>query len=154
MARMHTRKHGKSKSRRPPIDKVSVDASEAKKGEVENLIREYFKQGMPVEMIGQVLKDKHNIKYLRPILGMRLNEFLMHEGLTRPLPPDLLNLMKRAVRIRAHLAKNHNDVHNKTSLTRVESKIWRLSKYYKSTGKLPKDWHYDPGQAALIIKAA
>ncbi len=153
MARMHTRKHGKSKSRKPDLSEASVSVEEARRKEIENLIVTYFKQGMSPAMIGQVLKDKHGIKYVRPILGMRLNQFLEKQNLKRQLPPDLLDLMRKAVNMRDHLASNHKDVHNKVRLVRMESKIWRLSKYYKKEGKLPKDWHYDPEQAALIIKA-
>ncbi len=150
MARMHTGKHGRSKSRKPPAEEIKADAS--RKAEVEELIVKYFKQGLSPAQIGQVLKDKHGVKYVKPIIGMRLNEFLESKGLKRSLPPDLLDLVKKAVNMRDHLAKNHKDVHNKVRLNRVESKIWRLTKYYKRVGKLPKDWAYDPQQAALLIK--
>ncbi|MEM3211871.1 MAG: 30S ribosomal protein S15 [Candidatus Micrarchaeaceae archaeon] len=154
MARMHTRRHGKAKSRKPEMSTIAQEHDETKRKEVEELISNYFKQGFSPAHIGQLLKDKHGIKYVRPILGMRLNEYMIKNNMQRQLPADLLDLMRRAVRMRAHILRNHKDMHNKVRLVRVESKIWRLSKYYKQEGKLPKDWHYDPEQAALIIKVA
>ncbi|MGC8676428.1 MAG: 30S ribosomal protein S15 [Candidatus Micrarchaeia archaeon] len=154
MARMHTRRHGKAKSRKPDLGASTQRYGEDKRKEVEELIGSYFKQGLSPAQIGQVLKDKHNIPYVKPVLGMRLNEYMLKQNMKRPLPADMLDLMRRAVRMRAHIKEHHNDVHNSVRLERVESKIWRLSKYYKQQGKLPKDWKYDPEQAALIIKVA
>ncbi len=68
------------------------------------------------------------------------------------LPDDLMSLMRKAVGMHKHLAENHRDVYGKIRLIRVEAKIWRLSKYYRASGKLPADWKYDPAQAALMIK--
>lgn len=153
MARLHARKRGKAKSRKPPLEAIRIDASEEKKKEVEALIRDYARKGLSPAQIGQVLKDKHGIGYIKPILGMGLLKFLEQEKLVKQYPPDLLDLMKKAVRMRNHLASNHSDVHNRVKLAHVESKIWRLTKYYRRIGKLPKNWHYDPNEAALIIKA-
>ncbi len=150
MARMHTRKRGKSKSRKPAIESVTEQNVDAK--QAEELILQYQKQGMRQELIGQTLKDKHGIKYLKPVLGKRLGAFMQERGAAEEMPSDLLNLMKKAVNMRKHISKNHGDVHNKLRLNRVEAKIWRLGKYYRSEGKLPRDWSYDPEKAALIIK--
>jgi ribosomal protein S15P/S13E len=43
------------------------------------------------------------------------------------MPPDLMDLMKKAVNTNAHLAKNKQDKNNRTRLRRIESKIWRLT---------------------------
>ena len=149
MARLHTRRHGQSKSKKPTEDKVQNTVEQQK---AEELILDYQKQGMRQAMIGQVLKDKHSVGYLKPLLGKRLGAFLKEKGLSKELPEDLLDLMRKAVIMHRHLTTNHQDVHNMTRLHRVESKIWRLTKYYKSTGRLPREWRYDPAQAALIIK--
>ena len=37
-------------------------------------------------------------------------------------------------------------------LRSIESKIWRLTKYYIRKGSLPQGWRYDAKQAKLIIK--
>lgn len=154
MARMHTGKHGKSKSRKPDVE-IGAAPAEAKlsKTEIEKLIEGYSKQGQGPEIIGQYLKDKHGVPYIRQVMGKRLVEIMDEKGLSRELPADLLSLMRKAVGMRKHLSTNKQDTHNRTRLIRTESKIWRLSKYYKKEGRLPKDWKYDPEQAALIIKS-
>lgn len=154
MARMHTGKHGKSKSRKPEVEigKAPEDAKLSKK-EIEKIIEDYSKQGLGPEIIGQYLKDKHGVPYVRQIMGKRLVQIMNEKGISRDLPADLLNLMRRAVGMRKHLEINKQDIHNRTRLIRTESKIWRLSKYYKKEGTLPKDWKYNPEQAALIIKS-
>ena len=153
MARMHTGKHGKSKSRKPIVEigKVPEDLK-ISKDEIEKLIEGYSKQGLGPEIIGQYLKDKHGVPYVRQVMGKRLVQIMDEKGLSRELPSDMINLMRKAVGLRKHLASNKQDLHNRLRLTRTESKIWRLSKYYKSKGTLPKSWKYNPEQAALIIK--
>lgn len=154
MARMHTGKHGKSKSRKPEVAiGVAPEGAKMTKHEIEKQIEEYSKQGLGPEIIGQYLKDKHGVPYIRQIMGKRLVQIMNEKGISRELPADLLNLMKKAVGMRKHLVKNKQDVHNRTRLVRTESKIMRLSKYYRKEGVLPKDWRYDPEQAALIIKS-
>ena len=149
MARLHTRKHGKSKSRKPAPADVRSDADVAK---VEKAILDYSKQGISGAMIGQKVKEKHGAGYLKPLLGMRLNQFLAGKGVQKSIPDDLMALMRKAVGMHKHLGANHRDVYGRIRLIRVEAKIWRLSKYYRGSGKLPVDWKYDPKQAALIIK--
>ncbi|MGA3020956.1 MAG: 30S ribosomal protein S15 [Candidatus Micrarchaeales archaeon] len=149
MARMHTGRHGKSKSRKPLESEMKA---EMERGKLEGIIAGYVKQGMNGTLIGQKLKDEHGVGYVRPILGKRLSAFMEEKGFNREIPTDLLNLMRKAVNMRKHLAANHRDVYGSVRLQRVESKIWRLSKYYKGSGKLPLNWRYDPEQAALIIK--
>ena len=146
---MHTKKHGKSKSRKPAPQDIKVDAESSK---VEGLISKYAKQGLGAAQIGQILKDKHKVPYVRPVIGKKLVAYIDEKGLGTALPYDLTNLMKKAVNMRKHISKNKQDVHNTVRLHRVESKIWRLSKYYKGTGRLPSTWVYDPKQAALMIK--
>jgi len=149
MARLHTRRHGRSKSRKPVEFKAPAGAGNA---ELEQAIVAYAKQGMKSTAIGRQIKEKHKVGYLKPMLGKRLNVFLEEKGFKNEIPTDLLDLMRRAVNMRKHLGANHRDVHNTTRLQRVEAKIWRLGKYYRSSGKLAPDWKYDPAQAALIIK--
>jgi small subunit ribosomal protein S15 len=120
--------------------------------QLEEAITAYAKQGMKGALIGQRMKDKHGVGYLKPVLGRRLTVFLVEKGFKSELPSDMLDLMKKAVNMRKHLSANHRDVHGTTRLHRVESKIWRLGKYYRNSGRLPSDWKYDPEQAALIIK--
>ena len=149
MARLHTRKHGKAKSRKPVAGEAR---NEADRREVEAAILDYAKQGMSGSAIGQSLKEKHRVGYIKPFLGKRLDQFLAEKGARKEFPDDLMALMRKAVGMRRHLAGNHSDVYGKVRLQRVEAKIWRLSRYYRESGRLPASWKYDPEQAALMIK--
>ncbi|MDE1834059.1 MAG: 30S ribosomal protein S15 [Candidatus Micrarchaeota archaeon] len=154
MARMHTGKHGKAKSRKPDVEiGTRPEGLTLSDAEITKLIVGYAKQGMHQAQIGQALKEKHNVPYIKQVYKRRLNVILKENGFRSDLPQDLLDLLRRAVTLRSHLEKNHKDVHNKTSLSRVEAKIWRLSNYYKRESVLPSDWKYDPAKVALIIKS-
>ncbi len=153
MAKLHTKGKGHAKSRKPEVEiGTMLEGLKLSKEEIDVLIEKYAKQGMHQAMIGQVLKDKHGAPYIKQIFGKRLGQILEEKGLKSPLPQDMLDLIKKAVNMRKHLKANHKDVHNTVRLKRVESKIWRLTKYYKKTGVLPPDWKYEPEQAALLIK--
>jgi small subunit ribosomal protein S15 len=154
MARIYSKKHGKAKSRKPPAEAVSIPSNAPTKEQIEALIVQYAKQGMDPALIGEKLKKEHNVPYIKHMLGERLTAFLNRSGFKGEMPSDLLVLMKKAVKMHEHMARNKQDQHNKTSLHRVESKIWRLTKYYRREGALPKDWKYDPKEAALLIKGS
>ena len=149
---MHTGRHGKSKSRKPEPESVNVP-QDFNKQEVEKAIIEYAQKGVPAAQIGQNLKDKHNVPYVKQYFGKRLGVILKENGIKNEIPQDMMDLLTRAVIMRRHLEKNHNDVHNRVRLGRVEAKIWRLTKYYKRTGALPTTWKYDPAKVALLIKS-
>lgn len=149
MARLHTRRHGKSRSRKTFGSEANAGVD---KEALEQAIIAYSKQEMKPSVIGERVKNELSANYLKEALGKRLTEYLEEKGVRSDIPYDLLDLMAKAVSMRKHLALNNRDVHNKTRLQRVESKIWRLSKYYKRTGKLPMDWKYDPVQAELRIR--
>src|SRR5271157_4552500 len=134
MARLYSKKHGKSKSRKPPIEEVSIPENAPKKEQIEALIVQYAKQGMDPAMIGEKLKREHNVPYLKYMLGERLTSFLDTHGFKGKVPSDMMILMRKAVKMHEHMAHNKQDMHNKTTLHRIESKIWRLTKYYRREG--------------------
>ncbi len=151
---MYSKKHGRAKSRKPAPEAVSIPEGAPTKEQLAVLIGQYAKQGMPPAMIGEKLKKEHNAPYLKVMLGESLTSFLKKNDLAGRLPADLFELMKAAVAMRDHLERNKQDIHGKTRLHRVESKIWRLTKYYVGAGALPRGWRYDPQQAALLIKGS
>jgi len=151
MARMHSKRHGKSKSRKPLPEDIGAP-KEFDKAQIEQIIANYAKQGMEPAMIGQKLKTEHGVPYVKHYMGKRLGVILKEKGVAGQMPPDLMDLMKKAVNTHAHLAKNKQDYSNTLRLRRIESKIWRLTKYYIRTGLLPQGWRYDPKQAELLIK--
>lgn len=151
MARMHTKKKGRSASLKPLIESASYDGDLTKE-QIEDTIASYARQGMDPALIGEKLKREHNVKYLKKATGKRMLQILREKNLSGEIPSDMLQLIKKAVGMRAHLNANKRDVHSRTRLGRVESKIWRLTKYYRREGRIPKDWKYNPQTAELLIK--
>ncbi|MDE1762114.1 MAG: 30S ribosomal protein S15 [Candidatus Micrarchaeota archaeon] len=153
MARMHTGGHGRAKSRKPEVEigRMPEDLQLTKE-QLEEAIVGYAKQNMHQAQIGQMLKEKHGARYIKQIFGKRLGEILKEKGVKTDFPQDFLDLIKKAVVMRSHIGKNNKDTYSRTRLQRVESKIWRLTKYYKKAGVIPLDWKYEPGKAALLIK--
>ncbi|KAF9615851.1 hypothetical protein IFM89_026739 [Coptis chinensis] len=65
---------------------------------------------------------------------------LMHRGLAPKIPEDLYHLIKKPVAIHKHLERNRKDKDSKFRLILVESRIHKLTRYYKRTKKLPSVW--------------
>ncbi len=154
MAKMHSKKKGKSKSRKPILDSSEFGKGSEKlsKDEIAELAANYARQGMGPALIGERLKKDHGVKYVKQATGSRLVKVLESKGVKADIPQDMRDLMTKAVRVRRHLAKNNQDVYSRVRLIRIESKLLRLSRYYKSRGVLPSKWKYDPQQAELIVK--
>jgi small subunit ribosomal protein S15 len=150
MARMHSRKGGKSKSVKPDREGVPEWVSYSKQ-EVEELILKLSKEGNNPSRIGLLLRDQYGIPDVRPIMGMKLTHVLENNNMGLKLPEDLQSIINKSVALRSHLEKHKKDTHNRRSMNLMESKIRRLGKYYIRSGKLPKDWRYDPEQARLLV---
>lgn len=56
------------------------------------------------------------------------------------MPEDLYCLIKKAVSVRKHLERNRKDKDSKYRLILIESRIHRLSRYYKKTGQIAPVW--------------
>lgn len=151
MARLHSKKKGKSGTKRPK-DKTAPDWTPMKKADIEEAIVKMASEGMTPARIGLVMRDQHGVANLRAQLGMTLGQFLVKEKIAAEYPEDLLDLIKKAVRMSTHLKGGKKDVHNMVKLTHVESKIQRLVRYYSSKGMLPAGWKYDREKASLLVK--
>ncbi len=154
MAKMHSKKRGKSKSRKPVREEGAPASGACKlsRDEIAELAAGYARQGMSQAMIGERLKEEHNVQYIKEATGSRLAKLLSEKGIKPGIPGDMLALMTKAVRVRRHLAANRQDVYSRVRLIRIESKLLRLSRYYRAKGVLPEAWRYDPQQAELIVK--
>jgi len=75
-------------------------------------------------------------------LAKRCAQLLEEAELASEIPQDLYDLMVRATKLRRHLERNPKDYSNKRGLQLTESMIYRVTKYYKKKGKLPRDWNY------------
>lgn len=150
MARMYSRNKGKSGSHTPPNKKATWVSH--KPGEVEEIVANIAKKGKTSAQIGLVLRDQYGIPSVKAVNGKKMNQILKKKEITTELPDDMLNLMKKAVSLRAHLESNKHDLYSKRGLELTESKIRRLGKYYKGKKTLPDDWNYNPEKAKLLVK--
>lgn len=146
---MYSRKRGKSGSKKPLLKGEWV---EYKPEEVERLVCKLAKDGMPSAKIGLVLRDQYGIPSVKDSTGKKVLEILIENKLQPKLPEDLMNLLKKAVNLREHMAKNKKDYSSLRGLELVESKIRRLVKYYVRTKRLPAEWTYEPERAKLIVQ--
>ncbi|NLN71479.1 MAG: 30S ribosomal protein S15 [Thermoplasmatales archaeon] len=151
MAKMHTRRKGKSSSKRPMLTEnpswVPMSASE-----VEEVITKMAKNGQPSAMIGLVLRDQYGVPNVKLATGKTVTEIMKEQGAASALPEDISNLMRRAITLNVHLKKNPGDVSNRRGLNLIEAKIRRLELYYKDNGVLPRDWKYSLSTAELMLK--
>lgn len=150
MARMHSRKQGKSGSNRPArLEKpVWVEYSAE---EVENLVVKLARKGHSKSMIGVILRDSYGIPLVKVVTGKPISQILKDNNIETALPEELTNLVKKALNIRKHLETNHKDLEAKKGLNRTESKIYRLIKYYKRKKVLAPDFKYSPESIRTLV---
>ncbi len=151
MAKLHSKRKGKASSKHYKIKEMPEWAN-VNPDEIKEIVRKLFKQGVPPSKIGLILRDQYGIPSFYALTKKRLVTFLREENLYNKLPEDLLNLLRKAVRMWNHLKYNKKDIHNKVKYNHVVSKIFRLSKYYIKNHVLPKDWKYSPETATLLIR--
>ncbi|MCK4497377.1 MAG: 30S ribosomal protein S15 [Candidatus Aenigmarchaeota archaeon] len=150
MARMYSRRKGKSGSKKPMVKKAAW--VKYKPNEIEEIIVKLAKKGYSSARIGLVLRDQYGIPSTRIMTKEKISKILKNHNLYPELPEDMYNLIKRAVDLIAHMEKNKKDYISKRGLELTESKIRRIAKYYKRKNQLPKDWKWDPGKAKLMVK--
>jgi small subunit ribosomal protein S15 len=150
MARMHSRKKGKSGSTKS-LDKRSAPWVRYKPKEIEELVIKLSKQDMKPSKIGLILRDSYGIPDVKLLTKKRITEILEKNKIVYNLPEDISSLIKRQIEILKHLEDNHKDQTARRGLRLTESKINRLIKYYKKKGKLSNDWKYDKSKAKLLV---
>ncbi len=151
MSRMHSSRKGSSGSKRPLVDKNPEWVTQSAE-EVKELAARLAGEGKNMAMIGLILRDQHAVPNVRLATGMSMKEILEEKGIKPELPDDLSNLMKRVVEINKHVTANPKDLHNARGLHLLESKIRRLTKYYKREGLIPQTWNYSMASAALEVE--
>jgi small subunit ribosomal protein S15 len=148
---MHSRAKGKSRSTKPS-KKAAPSWVKYKPKEVELLIIKYAKEGKTPSQIGIYLRDAYGIPDVKLITKKSITEILQEKKLLKEIPEDLMALIRKAVLIRKHLDENKKDRPAKRGLQLTESKIKRLTKYYKKKGSLPMTWKYDPERIRLVVE--
>lgn len=151
MARLHAHRKGKSGSTRPFL-KENPKWAGMEKAEIEETILRLHQEGLSAASIGVRLRDAHGIPSVRLATGRSLHEVLRSKGAKFPIPEDLASLMRRAADLQTHLKDHRKDLSNRRGLQLIESKIRRLSRYYKDRGVLPAEWEYSMKLAELQVK--
>jgi small subunit ribosomal protein S15 len=132
---------GRSQSTRP-VSKRPPNWVVYQPNEVKALIINLAREGKTQSQIGNTLRDVHGVPLVKPIVGYGIRKVLEEAGLAPEIPEDLYNLMVRATRLRRHMDRNPKDYSNKRGMQLTESMIYRVTKYYKRKGVLPRDWNY------------
>ncbi len=151
MAKMHSRRKGKSGSSRPLVNEnptwVPLNATD-----IEGIVEKMAKDGVGSARIGLVLRDQYGVPDVKLATGKTVSDIMKEKGAYSALPEDLSNLMRRAIALNAHLKDNPRDIANKRGLALIEAKIRRLERYYKGNGTLPSNWKYSLKAAELMLK--
>ena len=151
MARMYAKRKGKSGSTKPH-NESAPEWSNTDSAAVTELIVELGKAGHSSAAIGTILRDQHAVPDVRSVLGKRISAVLSENDIGGSYPEDMMNLMRQALRMIDHLDANHKDLHNRRQLELTESRIRRLARYYRNTGKLDSDWVYKRDQLRLMVE--
>jgi small subunit ribosomal protein S15 len=148
MARIHAHTRGKSHSTRPasPTPPSWIDMTS---DDVSSLVISLSKEGLSPSEIGLNLRDYHSIPLVKHVTGKSITQLLSEGDLKKELPEDLERLVEKAIGLQRHIRNHNTDHRNVRSLELIEAKIHRISKYYKRTGKLPRDWKYSAVIAQL-----
>nr|UXY87994.1 40S ribosomal protein S13 [Cryptomonas curvata] len=142
MAKMHNKCKGISSSALP-FERSSPEWSNTMPDQVSYLICKLAKQGLVPSQIGVFLRDCKGIPQTKNITGKKILRILKLNGLAPEIPEDLFFLIKKAINVRKHLERNKKDKDSKFRLILIESKIYRLIRYYKKNKQLPVDWKYE-----------
>ncbi len=116
------------------------------KDEIMALITKLSREGHSSAKIGIILRDQYGIPDAKRY-GIRISSVNKRE-----MPEDMTDLLKKAVVVHEHLARNKKDAKAKVGLQRLEDKIRGLGKYYVRVGKLPKGWGYTIERAKMLVK--
>ena len=150
MARMYSKAHGKSGSKKPTEKKIP-SWMRYKSAEIVKLIVKLAKAGKSSSEIGAELRDSYGIPDVRVAVGKKLTEILAENKLLKEIPDDLMALMRKNIQIRKHLELNKKDETGKYGLILTGSKIRRLVNYYQEIGRLPHGWKFDPERIKLYV---
>ncbi len=149
MARMHSRKRGKHGSKKP-AKKTAPSWIRYKPKEVELLIAKLAKEGKASSQIGLLLRDTYGIPSVKALCGKSVGEILKEKKQLPEVPDDLVALFRKFAALKKHLEANKHDETAKRGLLLTESKIHRLTKYYKLAGRIPEAWKFDTERAGFF----
>lgn len=120
--------------------------------EIEKLIIKLAKAGSTQSEIGMVLRDTYGIHNVKVVAEKTVSQILKENELRKEIPEDLMALIKKLIAVKKHLEKNKHDEAAKRGLLLTDSKIRRLVKYYKKSGRLPKDWKFEVEKVKMYVE--
>ncbi|KAF7121712.1 hypothetical protein CNMCM5793_009264 [Aspergillus hiratsukae] len=174
MGRMHSKGKGISASA-IPYSRSAPAWLKTTPDQVVDQICKLARKGATPSQIGVVLRDSHGVAQVKvvtdpPYLEVKWYDITVNHHSNRTsldedvkagdqdkdclapeLPEDLYFLIKKAVAVRKHLERNRKDKDSKFRLILIESRIHRLSRYYKSVGVLPPTWRYESATASTLV---
>merc|ERR1712230_8132 len=150
MGRLHSKGKGISASAIPYSRSVPTWFKSTPETVVENICK-LARKGATPSQIGVVLRDSHGVAQVKVVTGNKILRILKSNGLAPEIPEDLYFLIKKAVAVRKHLERNRKDKDSKFRLILIESRIHRLSRYYKTVGVLPPTWRYESATASTMV---
>jgi ribosomal protein S15P/S13E len=116
--------------------KVKAEKKTISNAELEKLVLELSKTLNPSQ-IGNKIKSEYGVT-VKKVSG-KMGK-LLSKGKSQKFPEDLQRLVDKMKKLKAHVAKNHNDKKVSRSVHITEGKIRRLATYYKKKDKIPQDW--------------
>ena len=150
MGRMHSKGKGISKSalpyRRTPPTWFKPNPSD-----VIDHVCKLAKKGLTPSQIGVNLRDSHGVAQVSHVTGSKVLRILKKKGLAPEIPEDLYCLIKKAVQVRKHLDKFRQDKDAKFRLILIESRIHRVTRYYKSVKAVPPNFKYESATASTLV---
>ena len=152
MGRVNSSANGRGISRRClPYKRTAPSWLEVQTDDLVDQISMLAKKGMYPSQIGALLRDAHGIPQVKFVTGSTILRILKKNGLAPEIPEDLYHLIKKAVAVRKHLEKFTQDKDSKYRLILIESRIHKLSRYYRSTKQLPSTWKYKSATASALV---
>merc|ERR1711913_14690 len=118
---------------------------------IQEMIVKNAKKGLTPSQIGVLMRDVYGIPQVRFLTGKKILRILKKRGCAPKIPEDLFHLIKKAVSMRKHLQKNRKDTDCKFRLILTESRIHRLTRYYKRQGQVAPNWKYESGKASALV---
>ncbi len=139
MARMHTRKKGKSGSKHSFYGQGHPWVQQSP-SELEEIIVQLKNDGLTSSQIGIKLRDSYGVPRVKSVLNEKMGNILTKNGLSIEVPEDLQSLIGRYKKVTAHMNLNKKDLSNDRKRALIMAKMLRLVRYYKSTGHLKHEW--------------
>ena len=148
---MHSNKKGKHGSKKP-AKKTAPSWIRYKPKEAELLVAKLAKDGKTTSQIGVLLRDTYGIPNVLALCGKSISAILQEKKLVPEVPEDLTAMFKRYASIKKHIENNKHDETAIRGLHLANSKINRLVKYYKRTGKVPESWKFEADRMGFFAE--